>query len=154
MIESVQRKDGERRLNAAFFLTPKSDVAHLYADSTLRQGMEKMRSSGFSAIPVIRRDGVYVGTLREGDLLWHLIGEGYELTAHTLRDLESTRIETILKPGLFPAARITAPMTEIVHMAMQQNFVPIVDDDGRFIGIVTRMNVMKYLTQDRVKTDT
>lgn len=152
MIEAAQRKDGERRLNAAFFLTPKSDVACLQADSTLRQGMEKMRSSGFSAIPVIRRNGTYVGTLREGDLLWHLIGEGYEFTARSLRDLESTRIEAILKPGLFPAARITAPMTEIVELAMRQNFVPIVDDDDRFIGIVTRMNVMRYLTQEKRKT--
>lgn len=134
-------------MNAAYFLTPKSDVACLYADATLRQGMEKMRSSGFTAIPVIRRDGVYVGALREGDLLWQLIGDGYELTARTLRDLESTRIESILKPGLFPAARITAPMSRIVELAMGQNFVPIVDDDDRFIGIVTRTHVMEYLTR-------
>lgn len=139
----------ERSLNAAYFLTPKSDVAFLYADATLRQGMEKMRSSGFTAIPVIRRDGVYVGALREGDLLWHLIGDGYELTAHTLRDLENTRIESILKPRLLLAARITAPMDKIVELAMRQNFVPIVDDDDRFIGIVTRTHVMEYLTQEK-----
>lgn len=139
-------------MNAAYFLTPKSDVACLYADGTVRQGIEKMRSSGFTAIPVIRRDGVYVGTVREGDFLWHLVGEGFELTARTLRDLESMKIESILKPGLFAAARITAPMSEIVDLAMRQNFVPIVDDSDRFIGIVTRMSVMKYLTREQSKS--
>lgn len=136
-------------MNAAYFLTPKSDIVCLYADSTIRQGIEKMRNSGFTAIPVIRRDGVYVGTVREGDFLWYLVGEGFELTARTLRDLESMKIESILKPGLFAAARITAPMDEIVELAMRQNFVPIVDDSDRFIGLVTRMNVMKYLTQEK-----
>lgn len=140
-------------MNAAFFLTPKSDVACLYADGTVRQGIEKMRSSGFTAIPVIRRDGVYVGTVREGDFLWFLVGDGHELTARTLRDLENTSIERILKPGLFAPARITAPMDEIVDMAMRQNFVPIVDDTDRFIGIVTRMNVMKYLTRSQPKSN-
>lgn len=139
-------------MNAAFFLTPKSDVACLYADGTVRQGIEKMRSSGFTAIPVIRRDGVYVGTVREGDFLWFLVGDGYELTARTLRDLENTKIERIMKSDHITAARITAPMDEIVDMAMRQNFVPIVDDSDRFIGIVTRMNVMKYLTRGQAKT--
>ncbi|MGM9662344.1 MAG: CBS domain-containing protein [Oscillospiraceae bacterium] len=138
-------------LNAAYFLTPKHEVAFLYADCTLRQGLEKMRSSGYTAIPVIQRDGTYAGTVREGDFLWYLIQEDGGLRAHSLRELENVGLSSILKPGLFPAERITVPMEVVVERAVQQNFVPMVDDSGKFIGIVTRMTIMKHLTrtQDR-----
>ena len=131
-------------MNAAFFLTPKHDVAFLFNDCTLRQGLEKMRSSGYTAIPVIKRDGTYVGIVREGDFLWHII-EKSDDGAIRLRDLENVRLPQILQAEKFPAARITSPMEELVEYALLQNFVPIVDDENKFIGLVTRHRIMKYL---------
>ena len=40
--------------------------------------------------------------------------------------------------------RITASRDELLRLAMNQNFVPVTDDDGGYIGIVTRRNIMKY----------
>ena len=56
-------------MNIAYFLLPKSRIAYLYDDFTFRQGLEKMRNRGYTAIPVITRDGRYVGTVSEGDFL-------------------------------------------------------------------------------------
>ena len=42
------------------------------------------------------------------------------------------------------AVRITATMDELLELAMRQNFVPVTDDEGKFIGIVTRRNIIKY----------
>ena len=56
-------------MNIAYFLLPKSRIAYLYDDFTIRQGLEKMRNRGYTAIPVITRDGRYVGTVSEGDFL-------------------------------------------------------------------------------------
>ena len=50
-------------MNIAYFLLPKSRIAYLYDDFTIRQGLEKMRNRGYTAIPVITRDGRYVGTV-------------------------------------------------------------------------------------------
>ena len=61
-------------MNIAFFITPKNQVTYLYDDFTVRQCLEKMRFHGYAAIPVIDRQGHYVGTISEGDLLWRLIG--------------------------------------------------------------------------------
>ena len=66
-------------MNIAYFLLPRKRVAYLYDDYTFRQGLEKMRHHGYTAIPVISRDGKYVGTVSEGDFLWRLVadeGEG------------------------------------------------------------------------------
>lgn len=57
-------------MNILFFLTPKSDVAFLYDDETLRQALEKMEYHKYSAVPVISRSGKYIGTITEGDMLW------------------------------------------------------------------------------------
>ena len=54
-------------MNIAYFLLPKARVAHVYDDNTFRQGLEKMRHHGYTAIPVISRTGQYVGTVSEGD---------------------------------------------------------------------------------------
>ena len=59
-------------MNIAFFLTPKNEVVCENQDATMRQVMEKMEHYGYTAIPIIDREGKYVGTLTEGDLLWKL----------------------------------------------------------------------------------
>ena len=59
-------------MNVLFFLKPKGELAYLYEDHTLRQGIEKLERSGFTAIPVISRSGEYIGTITEGDFLWTL----------------------------------------------------------------------------------
>ena len=36
-------------------------------------------------------------------------------------------------------------MEDLIDKALNQNFVPVVDDNGIFIGIVTRKDVLLYL---------
>ena len=35
-------------------------------------------------------------------------------------------------------------MDQLIEAAMNQNFVPVVDDKDDFIGIVTRSRILKY----------
>lgn len=44
-------------MNVLFFLTPKSEVAYLKDEWTLRQGIEKLEYSGYTAIPMIDKIG-------------------------------------------------------------------------------------------------
>ncbi len=132
-------------MNIAFFITPKSNVTYLYDDYTVRQCLEKMRFHGYSAIPVINRQGHYVGTISEGDLLWRLIG-GDKEDQHVidLKGTEEIHISDVLRLDRTPPARITATDEELLAKAMDQNFIPVIDDEDVFIGIVTRRTVMRY----------
>ena len=56
-------------MNILFFLTPKSEVAYIFENETLRQTLEKMEHRKFSCIPLLSLDGKYTGTISEGDLL-------------------------------------------------------------------------------------
>ena len=127
-------------MNAAFFLTPKSLVATLEDDDTFRQGLEKMRHHGYTAIPVLTKQGKYVGTLSEGDLLWNLVDIG----GASLEECEDLHIADILKPDRNPPVKITAKISELMERLLTQNFLPVTDDSGAFIGIVTRQKLLEY----------
>ena len=127
-------------MNAAFFLIPKSQVATLEDDDTFRQGLEKMRYHGYTAIPVLTKHGKYVGTLSEGDLLWNLVDIG----GASMEECEDLHIADILKPDRNPPVKITAKADELLEGLMTHNFLPVTDDNGAFIGIVTRNRMLDY----------
>ena len=145
-------RHGEMRqtVNIAYFLHPKGQVAFLYDDYTFRQGLEKMKHHGYTAIPVISRSGQYVGTVSEGDFLWQLVQEENEGSV-TMKELEQLQVRDILQTSTYPPVRITVTMDELLDSAMQQNFIPVVDDTGSFIGIVTRKDIIRYFAKEQAK---
>ena len=129
--------------NILFFLTPKAMCAYLYDDYTMRQALEKMESSGFAALPILNKRGEYRGTLTEGDLLWGL----KNLCYMDMRQAEARRIMEISRRKDNIPVRVTTSMHELVERASGQNFVPVVDDKGAFIGIIPRSAIIKYSYQ-------
>ncbi len=127
-------------MNLLFFLTPKANCAYLYDDYSLRQALERMEHSGYAALPILSKSGQYRGTLNEGDLLWAV----KNLCGLDLRDAENHSIMAIAHRRDNEAVPVTADMQTLLMKAADQNFVPVVDDKGDFIGIVTRRAIMRY----------
>ena len=137
-------------MNIAYFLLPKNRVAYLYDDYTFRQGLEKMRYHGYTAIPVISRSGKYVGTISEGDFLWQILSNDTESRQiRSMKDLEQLHIRDLLRGNNYPPVRITVSMEELLSNAMNQNFIPVVDDLGNFTGIVTRKDIIRYFAEQK-----
>ena len=137
-------------MNIAYFLLPKNRVAYLYDDYTFRQGLEKMRYHGYTAIPVISRSGKYVGTISEGDFLWQILSNDAESRQiRSMKDLEQLHIRDLLRGNNYPPVRITVSMEELLSSAMNQNFIPVVDDLGNFTGIVTRKDIIRYFAEGK-----
>ena len=57
-------------MNVLFFLTPKSEVTYIFDDYKISKVMDIMEETGYTALPIIDRQGRYVGTITEGDILW------------------------------------------------------------------------------------
>ena len=49
--------------------------------------------------------------------------------------------------------RITVTMDTLLESAMNQNFIPVIDDLDKFIGIVTRRDIIGYLAKENQSTD-
>lgn len=129
-------------MNILLFLTPKKDVAYLYDDYSVRQALEKMEYHRYSSIPIISRNGNYIGTLTEGDILWY-VKNHHNLDLFAAENDKMIQIPRYHDNQAVPA---TSDLTDIFQAAMNQNFIPVVDDDGTFIGIITRKNIFNYLS--------
>lgn len=134
--------------NVLMLLTPKAGVACLQADNTLRQGLERMRAHGYTAVPVLRADGSYAGSVSEGDFLWHVLSHG---AGGGMKGQEEYLVTDILRPGWNPPVRVDASLDALLKSALDQNFVPVTDDRGAFIGIVTRKDILHW-AMERGKT--
>ncbi len=126
-------------MNIAFFLTPKSEVVWVPETATLRQALECMTAEGFSAIPVLDQRGHYASTLTEGDLLralWHTRGPLRE-------EAQLLTLGLVPRHVTYVAVSIDAQVEELLSLAIRQNFVPVVDSRGVFIGIVRRRSIIE-----------
>lgn len=131
-------------MNVAFFLLPKVQVAYLQDNFTMRQALEKMRTHGYTAIPVLNDGGEYVGTVSEGDFLWYMVGMQKNKQETDMKSMEQVLLKEILGKDKNPPVNITTPVEHLLTQATRQNFVPVIDDKQIFIGIVTRQDIIKY----------
>ena len=71
------------------------------------------------------------------------------MTAYSMKDMERLQVRDILRGNSYPPVRITVTMEELLHSAMNQNFIPVVDDLGNFTGIVTRKDIIRYFAEQK-----
>lgn len=129
-------------MNILFRLTPKEKVAYIFDDYTIRQALEKMQIYRYNSIPVLSKKGVYVGTLSEGDLLWYIKDKLKDFS-----ETENVSIKKVPRNKNNVAAPINTNMEDIIAVATKQNFVPVIDDFGGFIGLITRKDIFQYMVK-------
>ena len=127
-------------MNILFFLHPKQEVAYVYDACTLRPVLETMAHHKYASIPMLNRQGEYVGTITEGDLLWGI----KKYTNLNLKEAEHIFIHDFERKADYIAVAADSDMKDLISRAMSQNFVPVVDDQNKFIGIITRRSIIEY----------
>lgn len=124
-------------------LTPKRITFYLLDISTVRQAIEKFDAHKFSVVPLVDLEGHYVGTLSEGDLLRFIKNE-YDLN---LKEAENVIVKDIEHYRPYQSVKVDALISEVFALSLEQNFIPVVDDKDVYIGIITRKEVIRYLSE-------
>ena len=106
------------------FLTPKKATFYLNNNYTVRQALEKFDAHKFSVVPILDEMGKYKGTISEGDLLRYIKHLG-EFTIEGAEKVNNTEVE---KYRSYLSLKISASLEEVFALALEQNFIPIVDD--------------------------
>lgn len=127
-------------MNILKLLKPKAVIDFAYEDFTIRQAIEKMRNHGFTAIPVVKRSGEFVKTLAEGDILWYMLDNNIT----DIKELEHHSVSSIPRRVMNKPVYISSTIEDLILMSINQNFVPVIDDRNKFIGIVTRSDILRY----------
>ena len=127
-------------MNIAFFLTPKKDVACLNENSTMRQALEKMEYHRYSSIPILDDLGKYTGTITEGDLLWKI----KNTPDLNFRNSSKILLKDVPRHMDNKPVLIDSDIENLLSLASGQNFIPVVDDQEIFIGIIKRSDIINY----------
>ena len=109
----------------------------------LREVLDKMERHGFTALPMLNMQGKYIGTVTEGDLLWYLKEQGFPAS----EELEDVSITVVPRHRDNKAVYVHEKMESLLEKVTNQNFVPVVDDDKIFIGLVTRKDVLLHMAK-------
>lgn len=133
---------GDINMNILFFLTPKSDVTYVTMSEPIDTAVKAFTQKHFTVVPVIDDwTGKYVGTLSAQDLLSEM-----QRHPHLTSESAGERIVSSMQRYRdYLPVKADADIEDLLTSATTQNFVPVVDDTGAFIGIITRREIMYYL---------
>ena len=102
-------------------------------EDTLLVALNRMKANDVSQLPVIEGSRI-VGILDESDLLLAALDDPARLRS-PVRDAMTTRLETVAP---------STPLTDLVPF-FAAGLVPVVVDDGQFVGLVTKIDVLGHL---------
>lgn len=131
-------------MNIPSLIIPKANVEYLRTKDSIEFALDIFRRNSYSAVPVINSDGIYRGTITEGDFLYYIMD-------NPDADLKKVKVRNILREDFYEAVKITASIDKILIKCLDQNFVPVTDDRDVFVGIVTRKVIFKNIYEEQLK---
>lgn len=127
-------------MDISSFIKPKNQVILVFDDQPIHEAIEIMEKSRFTSIPIISRQGEYVGTLTEGDLLWEI----KNTAQFNIKKAEKILVGKMHRHRDYESIHISANIDQLITKASNENFVPVIDDHNQFVGIVTRKTLLDY----------
>lgn len=119
------------------FLTPAEKLAALIDSHNADHAILVLSQITYSRIPVVTYDRRFVGTIGLRDILAYQMEQGL-----TDEQMASTDIVHMTKKDV----AVVAPdynITEVLHKLVDEPFLPVVNDEGMFQGIITRKSILK-----------
>ena len=126
-------------------ITPKKGTNYLIEGTTLRNAIEKFKAHKFSAVPIIDKEGRYLRTISEGDFLRYITN----LANYSMELAEKIPLDVVESYRPYKALSIDASIIEVISLSLEQNFIPLVDDRGLYIGIIKRKEILEFLVENR-----
>jgi acetoin utilization protein AcuB len=130
-------REHERRRAVTAAQLMVAPVLTLGPDATLAEAWDIVRRHGFRHVPIVDAGGALIGMLSDRDLLRHALEPRTSDAAATrVRQIMATRVLT---------ARPEAGIRQVARILFEERIgaMPIVDEQGTPVGIVTRSDVLR-----------
>src|SRR5574344_1928376 len=134
--------------NILLFLLPKKDVEYVLNTFTIRQTLEKMEFHHYSEIPVLDKEGKYVGSISDGDLLRDLKNNKIDWDETMKMTVDKVPVLHDIKP-----IQIDKNMLHLVSIIIKHIFVLIIHDMEQINGIFTPKSFIHYMDNILEKND-
>ena len=119
------------------FLTPAENLAVLIDSHNADHAILLLSQMTYTRVPVVTDEKEFVGTIGLRDILAYQMEQG--LSQEVMAD---TDIVHMTKKDV---AVVTPDytLTDVLHKLVDESFLPVVDEDGIFQGIITRKSILK-----------
>ena len=119
------------------FLTPAENLAVLIDTHNADHAILLLSQMTYTRVPVVTDEKKFVGTIGLRDILAYQMEQGLSQEA-----MADTDIVHMTKKDV----AVVAPdytLTDVLHKLVDESFLPVVDKDGIFQGIITRKSILK-----------
>lgn len=131
----------EKMLNQPFehgMLIDGNNVAHVNEDNALQHAALVLTNTGYNSIPVLDNDDHFVGIISLAAIIKIMFG---------LDDINPDKIHSLYVRDVmmtdYPVLRDENDLETALHLLVDHNYIPVVDEDYYFKGIVTRKSMLK-----------
>ena len=136
------------------------DVATVTPDTSFREIWKKIFSTHIHTLPVVSREQKLVGIITRQDLLTKLYPnyqdvlefletpQDFEAMEDRIKDLAPMKVREFMRTTVIFARESTLVMRALSRMIVRHvDQLPILDDDDRVVGIITKGDIFYSLVQ-------
>ena len=119
------------------FLTPAENLAVLIDTHNADHATLLLSQMTYTRVPVVTDEKEFVGTIGLRDILAYQMEQGLSQEA-----MADTDIVHMTKKDV----AVVSPdytLTDVLHKLVDESFLPVVDKNGIFQGIITRKSILK-----------
>ena len=119
------------------FLTPAENLAVLIDTHNADHATLLLSQMTYTRVPVVTDEKEFVGTIGLRDILAYQIEQG--LSQESMADTDIVHMTkkdvAVVEPDY--------SLTDVLHKLVDESFLPVVDEEGIFQGIITRKSILK-----------
>lgn len=114
---------------------------------SIREAAWALMHRGVGAAPVQDDEGRFVGVFSNVDLL-----EAELVRGPNDEELQARPVTDVMTPAVIAVAT-TDPVDEVIELMAEHGYrrVFVVDDDGRLIGVVATMDILRLIADGRLR---
>lgn len=128
--------------NQETFLIPGEEVAHVLDTHPLNHALLVLTKVNYTKIPVLNREDEIVGLIG----LSEIVAAMFEVTEIEPANLDHQIVRDVMDTS-FKKLHLPFDIEYILHVLVDHPFVPVVDQQEHFIGILTRKEILKSVNQ-------
>jgi predicted transcriptional regulator len=122
------------------FIISSEKVAHVQVGNSAEHALLVLTKTGYSAIPVLDPKYRFQGLINAQRITDAILG----LDHIEYERLPDIKVDDIMERDL-PLIHINERFQRALDLLIDQNFLCVIDDEGMFMGILTRRVVLKQL---------
>jgi CBS domain-containing protein len=139
-------------------------VITINENTTLAKLSELLIKNRISGVPVVDENGELTGIITEADIIIkecnlplplsfsYTFLEKFESYTKSTKEYFKTRVEEIMSTDVKVAVE-DMPISKVVNIMINNsvNRLPVVDDDGKLAGIISRADIIKFMIAENKK---